>query len=403
MPRFKFKAKKISGEEIQETREAEDAFGLARVLRKEGYILIDSEEEGKKKKLSLPSFFFGGVSLSEKIFFTRNLSVMMGAGLSLARALEVLSRQTRNKKFKKVILAVAESVSKGKNLSESLSEYKKIFSNLYIAMVKSGEKSGKMHESLRIVAGQMEKDFLLIKKVKGAMIYPAIVVVAMLIIGILMLIYVVPTLVATFEELGVELPMSTKIIIWLSKSLVANSFIILGGIVVLGVGIFYGFRLPAVKKINDDILLKLPLFSSILKKINSARTARTLSSLVGSGVDILTSLEITGEVLQNFRYKNVLIEAKASIQKGEPISASFKRAENIFPPIVGEMIAVGEETGKLSDMLLDLANFYEEEVASATKDIASVIEPVLMIIIGVAVGFFAISMIKPMYSMMGGL
>ncbi|MBU1091498.1 type II secretion system F family protein [Patescibacteria group bacterium] len=403
MPRFKFKAKKMGGEEIKETREAEDEFALARELRQEGYILIDFEKEGKKKKLNLPNFSFGRVSLSEKMIFTRNLSVMISAGLTLSRALEVLIKQAKDKRFKKAITSVVESLTHGKSFSDSIAEQKRIFSDLYVAMIKAGEKSGKLHESLKLLAFQMEKDAVLKRKIKGAMVYPSIIVTAMVGIGILMLIYVVPTLISTFQELGVELPMSTKVIIWLSDSLITNSILILLVSLSFIVAVSFLFRNKKVKDIFSKVLLKLPVIAPLIQKINSARATRTLSSLLSSGVDILDALDTTMNVLQNPSYRKVLQNAKKEIQGGENISVAFQKAGGIFPSLVGEMIAVGEETGKLSDMLLRVAVFYEEEVSEATKNMATIIEPVLMIVIGAAVGFFAVSMIKPMYSMMGGL
>jgi type IV pilus assembly protein PilC len=403
MPTFKFKAKKMDGEEIEGTREAENEFALAKSLKQEGYTIVDFELEGKKKKFSLASFSFGGVPLSEKMIFTRNLAVMIGAGLVVSRALEVLIRQSKNQKFKKALADISASITKGKSLSESMAEHSKIFPKLYISMVKAGEKSGKIDKSLKTIAEQMEKDYILRRKIKGALIYPCIVIIAMILIGILMLVYIVPILVSTFAELGVELPMSTKIIIWLSNSLIANSLLLLAGAGILAAFFFLALRKPFVRKLVDRLFLQMPLIAPLVRKINSARTARTLSSLIDSGVEILEAIDMTADVVQNVYYKNVLKNASEQIQKGATISSSFKKAEHVFPPLLGEMIAVGEETGKLSDMLLDLAVFYEGEVTAATRDMATVIEPVLIVVIGAAVGFFAVSMIKPMYSMMGGL
>ncbi|MFC1751697.1 type II secretion system F family protein, partial [Patescibacteria group bacterium] len=273
----------------------------------------------------------------------------------------------------------------------------------YSAIVKSGEMSGKLHESLGLVADQMERDFRLKRKVRGAMTYPVIVVLAMIIIGILMLIYVVPTLVSTFEGMGVELPASTRLVIWFSNSLIANSIFFIVGLATLIIGFYFFSKTEISRRIMGTVFIKTPIISSLVRKINAARTARTLSALLGSGVDIIESIDVTIEVVQNYHYKKVLRNAKAEIKKGLMISKSFKKAEDIYPPLVGEMIAVGEETGKLSEMLDKLAGFYESEVNETTKDMATIVEPVLMLFIGAVVGFFAISMMKPMYSMMGGI
>lgn len=384
--------------------DAKDRFDLAKLLRQQGYTLVFCREEKNKDKSLLRFFsFLETISISEKIFFSRNLAVMVSAGVSIAKALEILSRQTKNKKFKVILGELGEGIKKGNSLSEGMKQHPRVFSSLFSAMVKVGEETGRLSESLILISEQMEKDHTLRKKIKGAMIYPSIVISAMVFIGILMMIYVVPTLTATFEELGVQLPLSTRIIIMISNFFVQHTvlFAIILGITVIS--IFSILRSAKGKKIFNIIILHAPLFSSLVKKVNSARTSRTLASLISAGVDVLEALNITKEVLQNDKFKEVLEQARNDIQKGVPISESFKKASHLYPILVGEMMAVGEETGKLTDMLLRLADFYEEEVAEATKNISTVIEPVLMVIIGAAVGFFAVSMIKPMYSMVSGL
>ena len=270
-------------------------------------------------------------------------------------------------------------------------------------MVKAGEKSGNLENSLKLVALQLHKDYSLRRKIKSAMMYPLIIFIAMIGIGILMLIYVVPTLVSTFSELGVELPASTRAVIYVSNSLLTSGLIMLGAVIILGGLLFRFLKTIRVKNGMDIIFVKLPIIGGINKKFNAARTCRTLSSLITSGVDILEAISITQGVLQNHLYKTVLNNAKERIQRGEAIARSFLDAESLYPPLVGEMIAVGEETGELSQMLLRLAIFYENEVAAATKDLSTIIEPVLMIFMGAVVGFFAVSMISPMYSLVGGI
>ncbi|MEM4270574.1 MAG: type II secretion system F family protein [Candidatus Pacearchaeota archaeon] len=385
--------------------EASDRFEVARILRQQGYTIISCEEKASQKGdiKKLFSFFSRSVSSTDKVIFSRNLGVMVGAGLSLTRALGVLSKQTQNKRFKKIINELEDFVNKGKMLSEAMKNYPKVFSPLFVAMVRVGEEGGRLSESLKLVADQMEKDNNLIRKIKGAMVYPSVIIVAMILIGILMLVYVVPTLVSTFKELNIELPATTRAIIFFSDFFVNHFIFFITGIIFLFSLSIWIIQTKRGKRIVADILLKIPLFSGITKKVNAARTCRTLSSLISSGVNIIDSLSITQDVLQNYRYKNVLERAKEEVQRGTLMSEIFKSNSNLYPILVGEMMAVGEETGKLSDMLLQLANFYEEEVENATKDLTTVIEPILMVIIGGVVGFFAISMIQPMYSMMGGI
>ena len=402
--RFYYKAKKISGEEIKGTKDANDEFELAKILQKEGYILIFSKEEGIKRKFNFSFLnFLGRVPISEKMIFSRNLAVMLSAGISLSRGIETLSRQTQNAKFRETLKAVAEEIKKGKSFNESLKNYPKIFSPVFIAMIKAGETTGKLDDSLRILSEQLQGDYDLRRRVKGALIYPAVVIATMVIIGILMMIYVVPTLISTFKELEVELPVSTKILIAVSDFLENNGiWAVLMFALAAGIA-FYIRSLPKIKYFFDFIFLHLPLIAPLVIKVNTARTSRTLSSLIGSGVNILEALEISGGILQNSYYKNILNEAKEKVQKGEPMSKIFVVYPKLYPPIFSDMISVGEETGKLSEMLLRVATFYEDEINAATKNLSTIIEPILMIVIGAAVGFFAYSMLQPMYSMLQGI
>ncbi len=383
--------------------EAKDKFDLARVLRQQGLMLVFCKEEGEKKSvLHIPSIF-GHIPITEKMFFSRNLSVMISAGVSVSRGLEILGRQTKNKKFKNVLGELTDNIKKGNSMSESMKQFPDVFSPIFVAMAKVGEESGKLSDSLKLVSEQMERDHALRKKIKGALMYPSIIMITMVLIGIVMLIYVVPTLVSTFQELGVELPLSTKIIIAISDFLSQHTAVFLGIALAAVAGVILFFRSQNGKRFVGNILLRLPIFSNLTKKVNSARTARTMASLISAGVDVLEALNITKDVIQNEKFKNVLETARGNIQKGEPISESFKRASDLYPILVGEMMAVGEETGKISEMLLRVAVFYEDEVTETTKDMSTIIEPILMVLIGVAVGFFAISMIKPMYSMVNAI
>ncbi|MBI2039315.1 MAG: type II secretion system F family protein [Candidatus Niyogibacteria bacterium] len=400
---FTYRAKKITGEETEGREEAADRFALAAALRKKGYFLISSREARTAASRGPLLSFLGHVSLAEKMMFARNLSVMSGAGVSIVKSLDVLARETQSGRFSKALADLSVAVTKGKSLSQAMEENPALFSKLFRAMVRAGEASGRLEESLKLVAMQMERDYDLIRKVRGAFMYPAIILAAMVAIGILMLIFVVPTLLQTFEELDVEIPATTQFIVSVSSFFLNHSILAsVLSLAVIGAGV--GAVLSARgRQIVGIVLLRLPVISGIVKKVNAARTARTLSSLIGSGVEIMEALSVTTDVVQNPRFKRVLEESRSEIQKGNPISAVFIKHSHLYPVVVGEMIAVGEETGKLSEMLERLAVFFEEEVAEETKSLATVIEPFLMIIIGAIVGFFAISMIQPIYSVVGGI
>lgn len=235
------------------------------------------------------------------------------------------------------------------------------------------------------------------------MMYPSIILGAIFVIGILMFIYVVPTLTKTFKDLGAELPSSTKLVIGLSDLISNHIVLLLLGILVIVGLVILAVRLPSTKRGIDWLVVRLPVIGTIVKEVNSARTTRTMSSLLGSGVSISRAISITKEVVQNVYYKEVLQEVENVIQKGVPISTVFKAKTKLYPIMLGEMIEVGEETGNLGEMLLEVAVFYEGEVDAKTKDLSTIIEPVLMIFIGAAVGFFAVSMLSPMYSIMDSI
>ncbi|PIP24868.1 MAG: hypothetical protein COX34_01875 [Candidatus Nealsonbacteria bacterium CG23_combo_of_CG06-09_8_20_14_all_36_12] len=407
MPRFFYIAKSFKGKDRTGVLEAPDEKTLARNLRQEGYILIKAKLEKAQpleRKISFDFLTrFKKISLTEKIFFTRNLQIMIGAGISMPRALRILSEQTKNKKFKNTLSKIEEDITKGQNLSDALSRHPEIFSELFINMIKVGEESGTLEEVLKNLTHQMEKEEELSSKVKGAMIYPLVILTVMIFIGILMMVMVVPKLTSIFEELKVDLPFTTQIIIGLGKSLEKNWPILILALLFLPIFLKIILKKKETKKIIDKLVLKLPIIAPITRKINTASTSRILGSLIASGVPIVRSLEIVANTLGNFYFKEAIKKAAEDVQKGKKLSQGLTPYQNLYPSIMIQMIAIGEETGESSGILGKVADFYEEEVSNITKNLSSIIEPILMVIIGAAVGFFAISMIQPMYSMMGAI
>lgn len=396
---------RANGDRFTEEMEAVDRPALYERMHASGEKLILAEERYSGTLAGVyhkASSFLSSVSLHEKILFARNLSAMLSAGLPLSRALSVAKRQAKPR-FAEIIGTLVEEIRTGGTLSSGLSRHPEVFSSLFSSMVRAGEESGSLAESLRVVGNQMEKSYLLLKKVRGALIYPAIVMTAMVGVAILMLIYVVPSLTATFEELHVDLPFQTQIIISISKFLENHLFLSLFGLLALVVGFIAIVRTPRGKRALDYTLVRIPAIGNIVKETNSARTARTLSSLLSAGVPVLFAIGITRDVLQNSYYKDVLEKAEEATKIGSPMSEVFGKAEKYYPPLVSEMIAVGEETGSVPSMLEKLAIFYEEEVDQKTKDLSTIIEPVLMVVIGAGVGFFALAMITPTYSLMGSI
>lgn len=405
MPKFKVTTVNKEGKTVKSIKEAPDKFALFRNIKQEGHTLVSVKESGEKKIFSMEKIneLIGSVKTQEKITFARNLGAMIEAGLPLARALSVIEKQSRNEKFKSVVRDLSEGIKKGNSLSQTMGESPKVFSKLFVAMVQAGEESGKLVETLKVVGDQIEQSHTLKKRIKGAMMYPGIILSVMIIIGILMLIYVVPTLTSTFKELDVDLPLSTQVILSISDFLnnhIITSLLLIFSIITI---LYIFFRNPQGKRTLDFMLLHAPFISTMVKETNTARTSRTLASLLSSGVEIVRAIEITHDVLQNSYYKEVLKDAGGKIQKGIQLSKVFSEHEDIYPIFITEMINVGEETGKLPEMFLRVAVFYENEIEQKTKNLSTIVEPILMVVIGAAVGFFAVSMISPTYSLIDTL
>lgn len=397
MPIFTYKTKGPNGAIVRGEREAADKYEAYKILKADGIEAVSVEE--KKKRGWNISFGKGGrVKMQERINFARNLSAMIKAGLPVSRALAVIERQSKNKNLQKITHSLQDGIAKGQTLSQSMAGYKKVFSNLFVSMVKAGEESGTLGESLRVVAIQMENSYALERRIRGALMYPAVIICAMIIIGIIMLTYVIPTLLSTFSDLKVPLPASTRFIMAVSNAFSHHPILIIGGLIVVVIAFIYWRRTAMGKKILHKVELKLPIVGGIVQEVNAARTARTLSSLLSAGVDVVEAMKITRDVVQNIYFKKILGEASETIEKGDPISKVFAESK-LYPVFVSEMMSVGEETGKMGEMLLGVATFYEEDVDQKTKDMSAVIEPLIMIFIGAGVGFFAVAMISPMYSL----
>ena len=408
MPKYFYTAKSLKGETKTGALLAKDTHELAQNLKKKGLVLIEAVPEeiskGPKKRgfsFSLP--FLGKVSLVDKMMVTRNLQVMVASGLPLARCLTILSNQAKNEKLKKALLEIKEEINKGQTFSQALAGYPDIFSELFHNMIKVGEESGTLEDVLKMLSLQLEREHQLKSKIQGAMIYPAVVISAMVGIGILMLVMVVPQIASTFEDLGIELPVTTQFIINIGVFMAEKWYLVILLFIIFILGFLSFAKTKKGKKIIDTISLKIPIISPIVRKTNAASTVRTLGSLISAGVPIVRSLEIVAGTLGNIYFRKAIAETAEKVRKGAELSDVLKDYDDIYPSNVIQMIKVGEETGETSKILSKLAEYFEEEVTAATQNLASVIEPVLMLIVGAVIGFFAISMIQPMYSMLEGL
>lgn len=338
------------------------------------------------------------ISLKEKLFFVQHLGLMLKSGISLARALKTLADQSENKHFKQVLLDVASRVEKGSSFAEALESYRKVFGDLFLSMIDAGELSGKLEEVLKQLFIQMKKEHQLISKVKGALTYPAVILFAMLGIGTFMLVVVVPKITAMFDEMDAQLPLATKILIGVSDAIVNNGIMVLIGVIIFTIVCVKILRTYRGKYIFQAILLKSPIFGTIIKKINLARFSRNISSLLKTDIMIVKTFQITANVLGNLHYKKALDDMAQMIKQGGKLNETVKAYPHLFTPVVVQMIAIGEETGELDNILMELAEFYEEEVDLIMENLPTIIEPLLILALGLGVGGVAIAIVMPMFA-----
>lgn len=400
MPLYYYEARSKRGEKSSGMLKAKDEKDLAWQLKNDGLIptRIEGRSEGKEKGSGFKLPFLNRVSVVDKLMFTRHLGVMIKGGVALPEAIQILSRQASSAYFKKILEGVADNLKRGVSLHEAISAYPKVFSGVYVSMVEVGEVLGNLEEVLNLLAIQLKKEHDLKSKVVGAMMYPAVILSATIGIGILMMVVVIPRIAKIFSELNVELPAITRFVIGFSTFIRDHTFLVIVMVASL-IGSFKLFSRSVIgKKIIHFLLIRVPFIKEIVIKINSARFCRSLASLLGGGVPIVKSLEIVSATATNIYYRQAIKDAATEVQKGMALNGVLEKNSQIFPILLVQMVRVGEETGMSSQILKQLAEFYEDEVDTLTKGISSIIEPVLMIVIGAAVGFFAVSMLQPMYS-----
>ncbi|KKQ61324.1 MAG: hypothetical protein US81_C0007G0004 [Parcubacteria group bacterium GW2011_GWE2_38_18] len=359
----------------------------------------ETKKMGMVEKINNLLLVFSRIKSSEKLFFVQNLGIMLKAGVSLLMSLRTLAKQSSSKKFVTIINDMADNVEKGKTLTESLKPHEKVFGELFINMVEAGEISGKLESVLTQLFTQIKKQHKLVSKVKGAMTYPIVVLSAMGAIGTFMMIVVVPKLTSMLKDFGAKLPLPTQILITVSDTLVNNGPLVLLCLIVF---IFIFIRILKTyrgKYYFQSIILKLPVVSPIVKKINLAKFARTISSLLKTDIMIIKSFQITANVLGNLHYREAVNEIAEKIKKGSTINEVISQYPKLFSPIVVQMVNIGEQTGELDEILEELAQFYEEEVDQIMDTLPSILEPILILVLGTAIGGMAVAIIMPMYSL----
>lgn len=399
MPKYTYVVEH-NGKAETETMDARDKYAVFQHVRETGGRLITIAEDGQSlfAKIKAAAEQVATVSGYDIITFARTLSAMLVAGLPLSRALGISVRQVSNPRFKKIIEAVADRIKSGKTFSDALAEHT-IFSPLFLAMVRAGEESGSLPNALSLIADQLERGYKLKKQIRGAMMYPGVVIVAMIGVAYLMLTQIMPTMIQTFESQKIALPATTQALVTASNFLTQHTVLFFTSLIIVVAGLISLAKTQRGKWVIHRILIYAPVVGPMVVEVNAARGARTLASLVSSGVDMVKALGITKDVLVNSAFREIMIAAEDAVVKGSPLSSVFVDKHTVYPQLFGEMIAVGEETGDMPTMLNRLATYYENELEQKMKNINGILEPLLMLFIGGTVGFFAMAIIAPIYSL----
>lgn len=398
MAKFKWEARGRTGSVQKGVMEASNRGMVEAQLKKFGFTGISIKEEGKglSKELKLPSFGGKKVQTKEIVVFTRQFATMIDSGLPLVQCLEILSSQQENKTFKDVLMKVKESVESGSTFADALAKHPKVFDDLFVNLVAAGEVGGILDTILNRLAAYTEKSMKLKKQIKGAMVYPATVMsIAVIVVGVIM-IFVIPTFARLFTDAGMDLPGPTKFVINLSNFLVRYIILIIIAGFVAGYGIKRYYRTEKGRKVMDTFALKLPVFGPLIRKVAVAKFTRTLGTLVSSGVPILDGLEIVAKTAGNKVVEEAIMKVRQAISEGKTIAEPLAES-SVFPPMVVQMIAVGEATGAMDAMLSKIADFYDDEVDNAVSALTAMMEPMLMIVLGVVVGGLVISMYLPIF------
>lgn len=398
MPSYRYLAKDNKGNIVKSELVTENSQSALEILKKQGLTVL---ELNLTKKITLRSpLRLKRVGLFEKMTFTKQLSVMVKAGLPIVESLEIQANQTTNSYFSEVLNNVIGAVKSGESLSKALSSHKKVFGEVYIAMIAAGEKSGQLDKVLERLGESLATEHELIGKIKGAFYYPIFILVVLIGISIFILIFVIPQLKSIFEENNARLPFLTSALIAISNFMVKFFWLIPIIVIILVLGIRLIFKLPQAQNLLDRVKLKLPIFGKFFQKVNLERFARTLSSLISAGVPILDAITTTEQVVNNIIYKEELRTIKTLIERGQPISQAMRQQPH-FPPVVSNILSIGEKTGNIGPVADDLADFYSKEIDQTAKNLTSLLEPAIMLIMGVGIGLVVAAVVMPIYRLIG--
>jgi len=397
MEKFEYKAKDKLGKTLKGIVEATDEKQAVSILREKGLLVITLKPKKDSFSDTLKSTFFRKISLNDKVNFTRQLATMLTAGLRVTEALEILENQS-SPAMRKIVEEVRRDIEGGRDLSSSLEKHPDAFDQIYVALVKAGESAGVLEKVLTRLADNLERQKEFQGKIKSAMIYPIIIILGMVAVAGIMIIFVIPKMTALYEEFQAQLPLPTRILISISKFVTFFWWLILLAIGGMVVGLRVLLKNPTFRRQYDQILFKLPIFGNIRQKSILTEFTRTLGLLVGTGILIVDALRILKGSLGSLIYQEAIEQTAREVEKGLPLASALAET-GAFPFVLPQMISVGEETGKLDEVLQRVSNYFQQESENAVKGLTSAMEPIIMIILGIGVAFLMISVIMPIYNL----
>ncbi len=394
MGKFIYEAKNDKGQLVRGEVQAATEVAAEKALMKNNLVVTDLQPE--KSVLAIMGFF-NKIGIKDRASFARQLATMIDAGLPLVQALNIIALQTKNPNLRAVLATVVRDIESGYSFSTALAKHPNAFNRVFISVVRSGEATGKLDEVLLEMANQFEKDAAFAGKIKGALAYPAFIISAMIVVGGLMMIKVVPTIKNVFEEADTELPVLTRLLIALSDFLVKYWYFAILIVVAILLLVRFYLKTESGKRLLDKLELTVPIFAATSTSIIMARMTRTLGLLISSGIPILEALHIVSEAIGNYVYQQGLAEVRAEVERGIPMSVPLMK-NTAFPVLFGQMVSVGEQTGRMDAMMMNLAKYYSDEADNKLKSMSSLIEPVVMVILGVGVALLIFAILVPIYN-----
>ncbi len=396
---FSYKIKTQSGEILEGNVEAPDENTAVNTLQGKGYLILSIKQlEGDIFSIDINKYF-QKITNKDIVIFTRQLSTLIDADMPLAEGLRTLARQFEKPTLRKIISEISDAVEGGSSLSNALAGHPKLFSSFYIKLVQSGEISGKLHESLLYLADHLERSQDINSKIRGALAYPAFVIFALIVVAGIMVVYVLPQLLGIFKDVGLDsLPLTTRILIWVTNFVGNYLYYIIA--LVFGL-LFFGWRYiktPAGRAVFDSIKINMPVLGTVVRNLYLARISESLSTLIKSGIPILDTIHIASDLVGNINYQKILLDAEESVRGGGSISEVFSRYKEI-PPLMTSMVSIGEKTGKLDFMLGHISKFYKSESDSTIDSISTLIEPILVFVLGIAVAVLVSAILLPIYNL----